>query len=153
MTVITLLKSKEKNEQWIKKKWQPPGTCHKIEPEHDKTNKIACAPSKDSDQLGHPPSLIWGFAVCMKKPWALSHHKPHSEDSDQTGWIPRLIWVFAGHTGHFVVFVMRWLRCLPPLVVHSSKWSVWEVILYKLRFMRPKKRVWGWKVSIYLLFI
>ena len=25
---------------------------------HDKTNKMACAPSDDSDQPGHPPSLI-----------------------------------------------------------------------------------------------
>ena len=30
-----------------------------------------------------------------------------SEDSDQTGRMPRLIWVFAGHTCHFVGFVMR----------------------------------------------
>ena len=30
-----------------------------------------------------------------------------NEDSDQTGRIPRLIWVFAGHTCHFVGFVMR----------------------------------------------
>ena len=30
----------------------------KCEPPHDKTNKMACAPSKDSDQPGHPPSLI-----------------------------------------------------------------------------------------------
>ena len=29
-----------------------------------------------------------------------------SKDSDQTGRIPRLIWVFAGHTCHFVGFVM-----------------------------------------------
>ena len=28
------------------------------EPPHDKTNKVACAPSKNSDQPGHPPSLI-----------------------------------------------------------------------------------------------
>ena len=28
------------------------------EPLHDKTNKMACAPSEDSDQLRHPPSLI-----------------------------------------------------------------------------------------------
>ena len=28
------------------------------EPPHDKTNKMACAPSKDSDQPGHPSSLI-----------------------------------------------------------------------------------------------
>ena len=28
------------------------------EPPHDKTNKMTCAPSEDSDQPGHPPSLI-----------------------------------------------------------------------------------------------
>ena len=28
------------------------------EPAHDKTNKMACAPSQDSDQPGHQPSLI-----------------------------------------------------------------------------------------------
>ena len=30
---------------------------------HDKTNKMACVPSEDSDQLGHLPSLIRVFAV------------------------------------------------------------------------------------------
>ena len=33
------------------------------EPPHDKTNKIICASSEDSDQPGHPPSLIRVFAV------------------------------------------------------------------------------------------
>ena len=28
------------------------------EPVHDKTNKMACASSEDSDQPGHPPGLI-----------------------------------------------------------------------------------------------
>ena len=28
-----------------------------FEPPHDKTNKVTCAPSEDSDQSGHPPSL------------------------------------------------------------------------------------------------
>ena len=28
------------------------------EPHRDKTNKMACVPSEDSDQPGHPPSLI-----------------------------------------------------------------------------------------------
>ena len=32
-----------------------------------------CASSEDSDQPGHPPSLIRVFAVCMKKPWVLSY--------------------------------------------------------------------------------
>ena len=40
-----------------------------FEPTHDKTNKMACVPSKDSDQPGHLPSLIRVFAVRMKKTW------------------------------------------------------------------------------------
>ena len=32
-----------------------------------------CAPSEDSGQPRHPPSLIRVFAVRMKKPWALSY--------------------------------------------------------------------------------
>ena len=32
---------------------------------------MACAPSEDSDQPGHPPSLIRVFAVRMKKAWVL----------------------------------------------------------------------------------
>ena len=52
---------------------------------NDKTNKMACAPSEDSDQPEHPPSLIRVFAVRMKKPWVLS------EDSDQTGRTPILL--------------------------------------------------------------
>ena len=36
------------------------------EPPHDKTNIMACAFSEDSDQPGHPPSLI-------------SLHCPHEE--------------------------------------------------------------------------
>ena len=39
----------------------------------DKTNKMTCAPSEDSDQPGHPPSLIRVFAVRMKKHWVLSY--------------------------------------------------------------------------------
>ena len=35
----------------------------RTEPHRNKTNKMACAPSKDSDQPGHPRSLIRGFAV------------------------------------------------------------------------------------------
>ena len=76
------------------------------EPPQDKTNKIACAPSKDSDQPRHPPSLIRVFAVRMKKAWVLSYPWVHSKDSDQTGWMPRLIWVFAGHT--VILLVLSW---------------------------------------------
>ena len=44
-----------------------------IEPLRDKTNKMACASSEDSDQPGHPPSLIRVFAARMKKVWVLSY--------------------------------------------------------------------------------
>ena len=35
--------------------------------------QCGCAPSEDSDQPGHSPSLIRVFAVRMKKPWVLSY--------------------------------------------------------------------------------
>ena len=37
-----------------------------FEPPHDKTNKMASAPSEDSHQPGYPPSQISVFAVRMK---------------------------------------------------------------------------------------
>ena len=38
-------------------------TINENEPPHDKTNKIACVPSQDLDQPGHPHSLISVFAM------------------------------------------------------------------------------------------
>ena len=46
--------------------------CKIIEPPRDKTNKMT-APNEDSDQPGHPPSLIRVFPVRMKKAWVLSY--------------------------------------------------------------------------------
>ena len=49
-------------------------TVHnQFEPPRDKTNKMACVPSEDSDQLGHPPSLMRVFAVRIKKAQVLSY--------------------------------------------------------------------------------
>ena len=44
-----------------------------FEPPLDKTDNVVCVPSEDSDQPGHPPSLIRVFAVRMKKAWVLSY--------------------------------------------------------------------------------
>ena len=52
---------------------------NRLEPPYDKTNKVACAPSEDSDQPGHPPSLIWVFAVRINF-GSLATHWAHSED-------------------------------------------------------------------------
>ena len=44
-----------------------------FEPSHDKTNKMAYVPIENSDQPGHPPSLIRVFSVRMEKAWVLSY--------------------------------------------------------------------------------
>ena len=46
---------------------------NRFEPHRDKTNKMACAASDDSDQPGHPPSLKRVFAIRLKKAWILSY--------------------------------------------------------------------------------
>ena len=83
-----------------------------------------CAPSEDSDQPGHPPSLIRVFAVRMKKPWVLSYSLSASEGSDQTGRMPRSIWVFAGHKLIFLV-----LSCRGSFVPHFST-NCWIVAIF-----------------------
>ena len=66
-------------------------------PPHDKTNKMACAASEDSDQPGHQPSLIRvRSALNLAKDPRFLH--ADTEDSDQTGRMPRLIRVFAWRT-------------------------------------------------------
>ena len=107
---------------------------------HDKTNKMASAPSETSDQPGHPPSLIRGFTVCMKKPWVLSYWFSTQQrlwsdwadaQSDQS-----LRWAHS----HFVGFVMRRLisnnlselnRMEACRLIHYSSWwfnaSLWAL--------------------------
>ena len=74
------------------------------------TKQNKCAPSEDSDQPGHPPSLIRVFACAQWVAKDPSFLHADSEDSDQTGQMPRLISVFAGCTYHFVGFDMRQLK-------------------------------------------
>ena len=76
----------------------------------------ACAPSEDSDQPGHPPSLIRVFAVRMKKAQALSY--PMS--AQQRLWAHwadaqadlSLRWAHS----HIVGFVMRRLIIMYPVM-------------------------------------
>ena len=56
-----------------------------------KNNKMSWSPSKDSDQPGHPPSLIRVFAVCSMVAKDPSILHTDSEESDQTGHMLRLI--------------------------------------------------------------
>ena len=74
-----------------------------------KPTKWHVSPAKTQTSLGIRP--VWSEpSLCAQ--WVAkdpSFLHADSEDPDQTGPMPRLIWVFAGHTCHFVGFVMRWL--------------------------------------------
>ena len=75
------------------------------------TKPTECVPSEDSDQPGHPPSLIWVFVVRMKKPWALRYPLTAQRrlwwDWEDAQADLSLRWA---HT-HCVGFVMSWLIC------------------------------------------
>ena len=66
----------------------------KVEPLHDKTNKVTVRPAKTLI------SPVWSESSlsAWRKLGSLATYWVHSEDSDQTGRMPRLIWVFAGRT-------------------------------------------------------
>ena len=103
--------------QIIKKQWQ----CKHLS--CDMTKPTKCAPSEDSDQPRHPPSLIRVFAVSMKKHWALSYPLSAQQRlwSDRVEAQADLSFRWA-HT-HFVGFVMSWLillkQCMTLLHIHK----------------------------------
>ena len=74
-------------------------SAYTSEPRYDKTNKVTVHPA-DSDQPGHPPSLISVFAV---RP---SFLLVDNEDLDAQADLS-LRWAHS----HFVGFVMSWLIC------------------------------------------
>ena len=96
-----------------------------FEPPHDKTNKMACAPTEDSDQ--RPPSLIRVIAVRMKKAWVLSY--PLSAQwSLWSDWADAqadlsLRWAHS----HFVGFVMRWLFYF---LREKCSYVIWKFIFF-----------------------
>ena len=90
---------------------------------HDKTNKMTCAPSEDSDQPGHSPSLIRVFTVRIKKACVLSsplsgQQRLWSDWTDaQADLSLRML-----HC-HFVGFVMR------RLIICSNIWMLYHVVI------------------------
>ena len=67
--------------------------------------------SEDSGQPDSPLCALWVAKDTNIFMWAAK--------TDQTGWMPRLIRAFAGHTRHFVGFVMLLLisQINPPVKV------------------------------------
>ena len=95
-----------------------------------------CAPSEDSDQPGHPPSLIRVFAVRMRKYWVLSYplsaQRRRWSDLVDTQAELSLRWA---HT-HFVGFVMSWL-----LFVSAKSGVKLLLWLASLAFLVPRSEL------------
>ena len=84
-----------------------------FEPPHDKTNKMACALSEESDQSS---------LSAWRKLGSLATHWAHSKDFDQTGKMPRLIWVFAGRT--VILLVLSWGGSFFLVLFSSCFWLI-----------------------------
>ena len=105
------------------------------EPQHDKTNKMTVAPSEDSDQPGHLPSLIRVFAVGMMKPRALSYPLNAQWRLIRLGDLS----VFAGCPDHFVGFVMLWLK-------YRWAWPIFHGTLILSYFL---KAIWWMNIKLW----
>ena len=99
-----------------------------------------CAPSEDSDQPGHPPSLIRVFAFRMKKTWVLNYtlsaqRRLWSDWADVQADLS-LRWAHS----HFVGFFMSWLilraRATSGLSCYCNLWTQTLVnqIIFRLLF-------------------
>ena len=89
---------------------------------------MACAPSEDPDQPGHPPNLIRVVTIRMKKPRVLSYARRRlwSDWADAQADLS-LLWAHS----HFVGFVMRRLRSsfLHACVPLTKLRDIWTLIL------------------------
>ena len=74
-----------------------------------KPTKWPMCQTKTQISLGICPVWSESSLSAWRNIGPLTTYWAHSEDSDQTGRMPRLIWIFAGHTCHFVGFVVRQL--------------------------------------------
>ena len=97
---------------------------------------MACAPSKDSDQPGHPPSLIRVFAVRMKKTSLSAQRSLWSDWADAQADLS-LHWA----QSHFVGFVMRRLKGL--IWKNRGSWSNRLHGSTTLGLQGPAS--WGWR--------
>ena len=118
--------------------------------EHDSGNKLAatwqnqqseCASSEDSDQAGHPPSLIRVFAVRMKIAWVHSYplsaqRRLWSDWADAQADLS-LRWA---HT-HFVGFVMSRLKLADNLGSEQSAILASVTVCYEPRHEKTCLRV------------
>ena len=99
-----------------------------FEPPHGKTNKMTCAPSEDTDQPGHPPSLNSLHCQHEEAEGPKLPIKRTAETLTRLGGCPG--WsVIAKRTCHFVGFVMLQLIFKQGFVKNNpdQTWTNWNL--------------------------
>ena len=96
-----------------------------------------CAPSEDSDQPGHPPSLIRVFAVRMKKTRVLSYplsaqRRLWSDWADAQAdlrprWVHMPLYWFCHEAAHMALFPAVLSRFFPTIGVLSRSFLLIEI--------------------------
>ena len=90
------------------------------EPKLDKINKIICASSEDSDQLGHVPSLV---SLHCSSEEGLASLLPikRTAKTDQAGQMPKMIWDAC--CMYFVVFPLNFEERTSTSLYKYDKWT------------------------------
>ena len=105
-----------------------------------RNQKMTCVPSEDSDQPGHPPSLIRVFAVRMIEPWGLSY--PLSAQRRQIGLCGCTGWSESSLGAYVVLLILSCcgsniLYLWPPSKIPS--WICQSFVLIKVIWRLPFK--------------
>ena len=103
-----------------------------IELPHDKTSKMVCVPSKDSDQPGHLPSLIRVFTVHSVGSWA-----PNVSSCGQqilwSDWVDgRPGWSESSLGAKIILLVLSWGGSF-----FFSQWQS-ELVTIPFKYMQPR---------------
>ena len=104
---------------------------------------MACAPSENSGQPGHLPSLIRVFAACMKKPWVLSywaHSKDWSESVDSQAdlnlrWAHRSLFVFPCSVSYDTLYEKATMNSNLCNQARSNGIILWLICFFFLLFL------------------
>ena len=85
----------------------PPDACKNVlcEPQHDKSNKMTCAPSEDSDQPGHPPTVWSESSLCIF--WVAKDPMILLADSEDSSLGAQLILLVLPCSGSIIIFILK----------------------------------------------
>ena len=110
-----------------------------------------CAPSEDSEQPGHSPSLIRGFTVRMKKAWTLSYPLSAQgrlwSDWGNAQADLSLCWAHS----HIVGFVTRQLICMILLHAVRNHYLCAIEYVYLFKKVQPLNIYVNWTEYIKLI--